>query len=40
MTWSWEYNPSKEYLTEGAPEACIAEVEARADELVRAAHAH
>ncbi|WP_042422185.1 hypothetical protein [Streptacidiphilus anmyonensis] len=39
MTWSWEYNPSEEYLTEGAPEAFIAEVEAKADELVRAAHA-
>ena len=38
MTWSWEYNPSEEYLTDGAPEAFIAEVEAKADELVRAAH--
>ncbi len=39
MTWSWEYDPSEEYPTAGAPEAFIAEVETKADELVRAANA-
>jgi hypothetical protein len=39
VTWAWEYNPSEEFLTAGAPEAFIAEVKAKADELVRAAHA-
>lgn len=38
VTWSWEYIPSEEYLTAGAPEVFIAEVEAKADELVWAAH--
>ncbi|MFD7320122.1 hypothetical protein ACFV9D_03380 [Streptomyces sp. NPDC059875] len=39
MTWRWEYDPSEEYVTGGAPPAFVAEVEKRADELVRAAEA-
>ncbi len=37
MTWSWEYLPSEEYVIGGAPPAFVAEVEKKADELVRAA---
>lgn len=37
MNWSWEYNPSEEYVTGGALPAFIAEVEKKANELVRAA---
>ncbi|MEU3498867.1 hypothetical protein ABZ747_35945 [Kitasatospora cineracea] len=37
MTWSWEYLPSEEYVISGAPPALVAQVEKKADELVRAA---
>ncbi|UUU40220.1 hypothetical protein [Streptomyces sp. NBC_00162] len=39
MTWRWEYDPSEEYVTGGAPPAFVAEVEKAADELVRASEA-
>ncbi len=39
MSWRWEYDPSEEYVIGGAPPAFVAEVEKRADELVRAAEA-
>ncbi|MCX4747053.1 hypothetical protein OG455_16220 [Kitasatospora sp. NBC_01287] len=39
MTWSWEYLPSEEYVIGEAPPAFVAEVEKKADELVRAAEA-
>ncbi|MEU9190087.1 hypothetical protein AB0D14_37265 [Streptomyces sp. NPDC048484] len=39
MTWRWEYDPGEEYVIGGAPPAFVAEVEKRADELVRAASA-
>jgi hypothetical protein len=39
VSWAWEYSPSEEYLTEGAPPVFIAEVEEKAEELVRAAEA-
>lgn len=39
MSWRWEYDPSEEHVIGGAPPAFVAEVEARADELVRAAEA-
>ncbi|WP_034087490.1 hypothetical protein [Streptacidiphilus albus] len=39
MTWAWEYLPEEKYVIGGAPPAFVAEVEARADELVRAAAA-
>ncbi|MFF1293216.1 MULTISPECIES: hypothetical protein [unclassified Streptomyces] len=39
MTWRWEYDPSEEYVAGGAPPAFIAEVEKKADELIRAAEA-
>ncbi|MFJ4676354.1 hypothetical protein [Kitasatospora sp. NPDC088783] len=39
MTWSWEYLPSEEYVISGAALAFVAEVEKKADELVRAAEA-
>nr|WP_208329502.1 hypothetical protein [Streptomyces sp. 846.5] len=39
MTWSWEYSPSEEFVTDGAPEAFVVEVEKKAEELVRAAEA-
>ncbi len=39
MSWSWEYLPSEEYVTEGAPADFLAAVSAKADELVRAAEA-
>ncbi|MCM2424218.1 hypothetical protein [Streptomyces sp. RKAG293] len=39
MTWRWEYDPSQEYVIGGAPPAFVAEVEKKADELVRAASA-
>ena len=39
LTWAWEYSPSEEYITAGAPEAFLVEVEQMAEELVRAAEA-
>ncbi|MEU2508873.1 hypothetical protein ABZ621_29720 [Streptomyces sp. NPDC007863] len=39
MSWRWEYDPSEEQVIGGAPPAFVAEVEGRADELVRAAEA-
>ncbi len=39
MTWSWEYLPSEQHVTAGAPAAFLAVVEQRAAELVRAAEA-
>ncbi|MGW3448987.1 hypothetical protein [Streptomyces sp. NPDC001076] len=39
MTWRWEYAPAEEYVVGGAPPALVAEIEKRADELVRAAAA-
>lgn len=39
MSWAWEYAPSEQYVTEGVSPVVIAEVEAKADELVRAAEA-
>ncbi|WP_033820984.1 hypothetical protein [Kitasatospora sp. MBT63] len=37
MTWSWEYLPSEQHVTAGAPADFLAAVEHRAAELVRAA---
>lgn len=37
MTWAWEYDPDD--LPKGAPEAFVAQVEAKADEVVRACEA-
>ncbi|MQY10355.1 hypothetical protein SRB5_04620 [Streptomyces sp. RB5] len=39
MKWSWEYDPSEQYAIGGTPPAFVAEVEKKADELVRAAEA-
>ncbi|MGW3045579.1 hypothetical protein ACWC9T_37435 [Kitasatospora sp. NPDC001159] len=39
MTWSWEYLPSEQHVTAGAPANFLAAVEQRAAELVRAAEA-
>ncbi|MFJ4472957.1 hypothetical protein ACIP2X_36460 [Streptomyces sp. NPDC089424] len=39
MSWSWEYVPDEETVASGAPPAFLAEVEKKADELVRAAEA-
>ncbi|AQT72205.1 MULTISPECIES: hypothetical protein [Streptomyces] len=39
MSWTWEYDPGEENVAGGAPPAFVAEVEKRADELVRAAEA-
>jgi hypothetical protein len=39
VTWRWEYDPSEAYVIGGAPPAFVAEVEKKADELVRAAAA-
>ncbi|MGW0705238.1 hypothetical protein ACWD4G_04570 [Streptomyces sp. NPDC002643] len=39
MTWRWEYDPDEEHVAGGAPPAFLAEVEKKADELVRAAAA-
>ncbi|MEU6522512.1 hypothetical protein ABZ892_06565 [Streptomyces sp. NPDC046924] len=39
MTWGWEYVPDEEMVAVGAPAAFLAEVEKKADELVRAAEA-
>ncbi|RSS43109.1 hypothetical protein [Streptomyces sp. WAC08241] len=39
MSWRWEYDPDEEHVVGGAPPAFVAEVEKRADELVRAAEA-
>lgn len=40
MSWSWEYDPSEEYVVGGADPGVIAQVEHRAAELVRAAAAY
>jgi hypothetical protein len=37
LSWSWEYLPSEEHVTSGAPTDFLAAVARRADELVRAA---
>lgn len=37
MTWQWEYDPDEQHVAGGAPPAFLAEVEKKADELVRAA---
>ncbi|WP_149828171.1 hypothetical protein [Streptomyces tailanensis] len=39
MSWEWEYVPDEETVAAGAPPTFLAEVEKRADELVRAAEA-
>ncbi|MFI6850434.1 hypothetical protein OG535_40410 [Kitasatospora sp. NBC_00085] len=39
MTWSWEYLPSEQHVTSGAPADFLAAVGERAAELVRAAEA-
>ncbi|WP_320780058.1 hypothetical protein [Streptomyces sp. CRN 30] len=39
MTWRWEYVPDEATVATGAPDAFLAEVERKADELVRAAEA-
>ncbi|MFF2626536.1 hypothetical protein ACFVUN_12280 [Kitasatospora griseola] len=39
MTWSWEYHPDEQDVAAEAAPALLAEVEQRADELVRAAEA-
>ncbi|GHJ27885.1 MULTISPECIES: hypothetical protein [Streptomyces] len=39
MSWAWEYEPSEDQVVGGAPPALVAEVEKKADELVRAAAA-
>ncbi|TDC62893.1 hypothetical protein [Streptomyces hainanensis] len=39
MSWAWEYAPDEETVAAGAPPVLVAEVEKRADELVRAAEA-
>ncbi|MGW1542892.1 hypothetical protein ACWCPM_22075 [Streptomyces sp. NPDC002309] len=39
MSWSWEYVPDEETVAAGAPPGFLAEVEKKADELVRAAEA-
>lgn len=39
MSWRWEYDPDETHVVGGAPPAFVAEVEKRADELVRAAEA-
>ncbi|MFD7589131.1 hypothetical protein ACFV84_27285 [Kitasatospora sp. NPDC059811] len=39
MSWSWEYLPSEEHVTGGAPAGFLAAVEQKAAELVRAAEA-
>ncbi|WP_160311143.1 hypothetical protein [Streptacidiphilus anmyonensis] len=39
MSWSWEYLPSQEYVTEGAPQDFLTAVAGKAEELVRAAEA-
>ncbi|WP_436791623.1 hypothetical protein [Yinghuangia sp. YIM S10712] len=39
MSWAWEYDPSEEHVTAGAPPTLILQVEEKAGELVRAAEA-
>lgn len=39
MTWAWEYNPDETGVIAGAPLAFVAQVEKKADEIVRAASA-
>ncbi|MEU7021732.1 hypothetical protein ABZ990_13870 [Streptomyces sp. NPDC046203] len=36
--WSWDYNPSAEYLTSGLPPGVVAEVERLATELAALGH--
>ncbi|MFD3931774.1 hypothetical protein [Streptomyces sp. NBC_01356] len=36
--WSWDYNPSAEYITEGLPPGVVAEVERLATELAALGH--
>ncbi|WP_033820282.1 hypothetical protein [Kitasatospora sp. MBT63] len=39
MTWAWEYNPDEDNVAAGALLAFVAQVEKKADEIVRAAAA-
>ncbi|GAA1973702.1 hypothetical protein [Kitasatospora viridis] len=39
MTWRWEYHPDEADVVAGAPLAFVAQVEKKADEIVRAAEA-
>jgi hypothetical protein len=39
VSWAWEYDPAEDAVIGGASPALIAEVEKKADELVRAAAA-
>jgi hypothetical protein len=39
VSWRWEYDPDEGHVIGGAPLALVAEVEKKADELVRAATA-
>lgn len=39
MSWAWEYLPSEQHVTDGVSPVVIAEVETKADGLVRAAEA-
>jgi hypothetical protein len=39
VSWVWEYLPSEEYVTKGAPRDFLEAVAGRAEELVRAAGA-
>jgi hypothetical protein len=39
VSWSWEYLPSEEFVTAGAPVDFLGAVSVKADELVRAAAA-
>jgi len=39
VSWCWEHVPDEETVAAGAPPAFLAEVEKKADELVRAAEA-
>ncbi|MHA6757295.1 hypothetical protein [Streptacidiphilus sp. PAMC 29251] len=39
MSWAWEYLPNEHHVTDGVSPVVIAEVETKADELVRAAAA-
>ncbi|MFJ1708502.1 hypothetical protein [Kitasatospora sp. NPDC088346] len=39
MSWCWEYNPDEAGVVAGAPLAFVAQIEKKADEIVRAAAA-
>jgi hypothetical protein len=39
VSWAWEYLPSEHHVTDGVSPVVVAEVEKKADELVRAAEA-